>query len=197
MRLAIYRGGALVVTAPQGINQNFIENFIIKKSQWVLDKLEYFNKFSQFILPKSWKKEFLKHKNKALDLAEDQIKYFNNHYKFKVNKISIKNQKTRWGSCSNKGNLNFNYKIALLPQKLRDYIIVHELCHLGEFNHSQKFWNLVAKTIPDYLAIRKELKRDNLFCHSRPEARFGINSCGNLDSINAGLDYRFHGNDNL
>ena len=163
MRLAIYRGGALVVTAPQGINQNFIENFIIKKSQWVLDKLEYFNKFSEFILPKSGEKEFLKHKNKALDLAEDRIKYFNNHYKFKVNKISIKNQKTRWGSCSSKGNLNFNFKIALLPEHISDYIIVHELCHLGQFNHSQKFWNLVAKTVPDYLEIKKEFKRNGYY----------------------------------
>ena len=162
MRLAIYRGGAFVVTAPQGINQNFIENFIIKKSQWVLDKLEYFNKFSEFILPKSWKKEFLKHKNKALDLAEDRIKYFNNHYKFKVNKISIKNQKTRWGSCSMKGIINFNYKIALLPERLADYIIVHELCHLGEFNHSRRFWNLVAEAIPDHREIRSELKQKGI-----------------------------------
>ena len=57
-----------------------------------------------------------------------------------------------------KGNINFNYKIALLPVHLADYIIVHELCHLGQFNHSQKFWNLVAKTFPNYLEIRKELK---------------------------------------
>ncbi|MCX6797673.1 MAG: DUF45 domain-containing protein [Candidatus Falkowbacteria bacterium] len=66
---------------------------------------------------------------------------------------------------SKKGNLNFNYKIALLPSKIVDYIIVHELCHLREFNHSQKFWNLIARAIPDYLEIRSELKRSGLRYH--------------------------------
>ncbi|MCU0660293.1 MAG: M48 family metallopeptidase [Candidatus Pacebacteria bacterium] len=90
---------------------------------------------------------------------------FNKVYKFKFNKVSIKNQKTRWGSCSKRGNLNFNYKIALLPEKLAEYVVVHELCHLGQFNHSQKFWNLVAKTMPDYLDIKEELKRSGLRFH--------------------------------
>ena len=58
--------------------------------------------------------------------------------------------------------MNFNYKIALLPERLADYIIVHELCHLEEFNHSQKFWNLVAKEIPDYLNARRELKKSGV-----------------------------------
>lgn len=159
MRLAIYRDGAFVVTAPQTINQNIIEQFIIKKSQWVIDKLEYFKKFSGKNLMKSGKKDFTERKEIALALVEERIKHFNNLYKFQFNKVSIKNQKTRWGSCSSKGNLNFNYKIAFLPQQLSDYIIVHELCHLGEFNHSQKFWNLVSKVIPDYLELKKELKR--------------------------------------
>ena len=67
--------------------------------------------------------------------------------------------KTRWGSCSKKGTLNFNYKIALLSPELRDYIIVHELCHLGEFNHSSKFWLLVEKTVPNYKTLRKQIKQ--------------------------------------
>ena len=104
-------------------------------------------------------KKYKKNKDKALSIVKDRIEYFNNFYNFKWNRIVIRNQKTRWGSCSRKGNLNFNYKIALLPPKSADYIIVHELCHLGEFNHSQKFWDLVAKTIPDYLVIRKDLRK--------------------------------------
>lgn len=102
--------------------------------------------------------KYLENKNKALTIAEDRLAYFNNFYNFKYSKVVIRDQKTRWGSCSRKGNLNFNYKIALLPQKSSDYIIVHELCHLGEFNHSENFWNLVAKTIPDYKDIRKSLR---------------------------------------
>lgn len=102
---------------------------------------------------------YLKYKETARQIVTSRLEYFNVFYGFKYNRIAIRNQKTRWGSCSRKGNLNFNYKIALLPEKARDYIIVHELCHLKEFNHSRNFWNLVAKTVPDYLEIRRNLRK--------------------------------------
>ena len=162
MRLAVYRGGDFVVTAPQSASENVIERFIIKKSRWVTDKINYFKQFPTKTLAKSNRADFLKHKESALKLAKRRTEYFNGIYKFKFNKINIRNQKTRWGSCSTKGNINFNYKIALLPEKLSDYIIVHELCHLGEFNHSRKFWNLVAKTVPDYLEIKRELRQKGI-----------------------------------
>ncbi len=103
--------------------------------------------------------EYLKYKEVARELVRKKVEEFAGVYGFKFGKISVRNQRTRWGSCSRKGNLNFNYKIALLPARLADYIVVHELCHLGEFNHSQKFWDLVAKTMPDYLALRAELRK--------------------------------------
>lgn len=158
VKLAVYCDGNFVVTAPQSAGQNLIEKFIIEKSKWIIDKLEYFKSFGGTTI-KTEKGDFLKCKQQTLVLAENRIKYFNDFYGFKYNKINIKNQKTRWGSCSKKGNINFNYKIALLPSHLADYIIVHELCHLGQLNHSRKFWNLVAKTTPNYPKIRKELKK--------------------------------------
>jgi predicted metal-dependent hydrolase len=162
MRLAVYCDGSCVVTIPRALPQTLIEKFLIRKSQWIVDKIEYF-KYSK---ASAWKvddkEDYLKHRDQALALAEKRVAHFNKTYGYTWNKISIKNQKTRWGSCSKKGNLNFNYKIALLPQKMADYIIVHELCHLGQFNHSQKFWNLVAKAIPDYLDIRNDLKKNGL-----------------------------------
>lgn len=120
--------------------------------------IKFFIRTSRVSFSKRTRKDYLEHKNQALILVHDRLKYFNNFYNFKFNRVSIKNQKTRWGSCSKKGNLNFNYKIVLLPPKLADYIIVHELCHLKELNHSDRFWNLVAKTFPDYLKLRQELK---------------------------------------
>jgi predicted metal-dependent hydrolase len=102
-------------------------------------------------------KEIAFYKEKARALATARLAHFNSFYHFTYHRISIRNQKTRWGSCSSRGNLNFNYKIALLPAHLVDYIIVHELCHLGQMNHSAKFWELVSKTTPNYLALRKEL----------------------------------------
>ena len=124
--------------------------------------IRYFIRYRRVVPRKKRRvnKKYKENKVKALLIIKDRIEYFNTIYNFKWNRIVIRNQKTRWGSCSKKGNLNFNYKIALLPPKSADYIIVHELCHLGEFNHSQKFWDLVAKTIPDYKEIRKDLRKN-------------------------------------
>ncbi len=76
---------------------------------------------------------------------------------FSINRVSIKGQKTRWGSCSNKKNLSFNFKLMKFRKEIIDYVIIHELCHLKEMNHSKKFWNLVEKYCPHYKALRKEL----------------------------------------
>lgn len=101
----------------------------------------------------------IKKREQARRFVEGRIKYFNSFYNFKINRIAIKNQATRWGSCSSKGNLNFNYKIIYLRPALADYLIVHELCHLGQMNHSKKFWALVSKTMPDYAKINKEIRK--------------------------------------
>lgn len=161
MRLAVYCDGSFVVTRPMGLTDNIVERFITEKSNWILSKLEYFKQFGVDIF-KNDQQKYLINKDKTLEFVLERIGYFNKIYQLKFNKINIKNQKTRWGSCSKKGNLNFNYKILLLPQHISDYIIVHELCHLKEFNHSYKFWNLVSKAIPSYLDIKKELKHKGL-----------------------------------
>ncbi len=100
-----------------------------------------------------------KYKTAAQKLVKEKITYFNQFYNFKFNKFFIKKHKRRWGSCSSKKNLNFNYKIIFLPPALADYLIVHELCHLAELNHSKKFWELVAKTIKNYKYLNKKLKK--------------------------------------
>lgn len=95
----------------------------------------------------------------ARQLVHARIAHYNRAYGFVHGRIFIKNHKSRWGSCSQKGNLNFNYKIALLPLELADYIVVHELCHLEEFNHSPEFWRLVERAIPDHQERRRALRR--------------------------------------
>jgi len=156
IRLAISCDGGVKVTAPYFLNYNVIEKFIFEKSKWILSKLDYFKK-QDYIFIKSG--SFLRHKEEAYNLAKERIEYLNSFYGFKYNKISIRNQKSRWGSCSKKNNLNFSYKIAFLPKDIVEYIIVHELCHLKEFNHSKDFWELVSKAIPEYIIKRKQLKR--------------------------------------
>lgn len=103
--------------------------------------------------------DYKKYKEDARGLVHMKIATLNVHYGFRVGRVSIRDTKSRWGSCSKSGNLNFNYKILFLPPNIADYIIVHELCHLKEFNHSAKFWSLVSEMVPNYKEIRKELKQ--------------------------------------
>jgi len=76
----------------------------------------------------------------------------------RVGKITIREQKTRWGSCSSQGNLNFNWKLVLMPKRIQEYVVVHELAHRKEMNHSPAFWSIVAAVLPDYSERRKWLK---------------------------------------
>jgi predicted metal-dependent hydrolase len=158
LRLAVHCGGEVTITTPRFVSQNFIKKFMFQKSEWLLNKIEELKNIPKKKTAKETKADFEKYKDRALIIAKRKVLKFSKIYNLKYNKISIKNQSTRWGSCSRKGNLNFNYKIALLSDELANYLAVHEICHLAEFNHSKKFWNLVAMTIPNYLVLRKQLK---------------------------------------
>lgn len=161
LRITITRDGQIKVSKPKHITIKQVEAFILSKSVWINHHLERIKSttIKEPQKPKLTRKDYLIHKTTALNLVAKKLALYNQHYRFNYKNISIKNTKTRWGSCSRRGNLNFNYKISLIPEHLADYIIVHELCHLGQFNHSQKFWNLVAETIPDYRLRVGELKK--------------------------------------
>ncbi len=163
MRLAVYCDGSVVITSPYGIQQSVVERFISDKKQWVWDKIQFFKSVDSKAIRTFSKKDYIENKNEAFALVSERVKFYNKFYNFTFNKIYIKNQKTRWGSCSNKQNINLNYKIIFLPQRHQDYIIVHEMCHLKEFNHSRKFWALVERALPNYLEIKKELRNHELF----------------------------------
>ncbi len=103
--------------------------------------------------------QYKKYKEQARVVVHARLAFYNAFYNVPLRKIFIKSLKSRWGSCSERGNLNFNYLLVFLPPEVQDYLIVHELCHLVEFNHSPAFWALVAKTVPNYRAARQELRR--------------------------------------
>ncbi|MFZ2975246.1 MAG: SprT family zinc-dependent metalloprotease [Candidatus Moraniibacteriota bacterium] len=157
MRLTIRNDATLTVSVPWRLSEETAMRFVREKADWILGKIKHFqNRKSS--LPPVTRKDYLKYKKLAREIAQKKLKYFNEFYGFSYNRVSIRNQKTRWGSCSKAGNLNFSYRIIYLSEKLCDYIIVHELCHLGEFNHSKDFWALVVKMAPEYKKIRKEIK---------------------------------------
>jgi predicted metal-dependent hydrolase len=104
------------------------------------------------------KKRYLEHREAARTFVHARLEALNAHYGFSYNRVAIRDQRSRWGSCSQKKNLNFNYRLVFLPPHLADYVIVHELCHLAEFNHGPAFWDLVAQVVPQHRACRGELR---------------------------------------
>ena len=125
--------------------------FLESKKSWIL---KYFSPYKGGLrgeinpdLVDYSREHYLKHKEKARDLCEQKSKFWAEKMGVSFNRIAIKSMKTKWGSCSNKKNLNFNYKILFLSEEDQDYLIVHELSHLVHMNHSNDFWNLVCKTL--------------------------------------------------
>lgn len=158
IKLSIYSTGRIVVSAPILLPKFLIDAFVNSKQDWIVKKLESVTK-KLLNSPKIFtQKDFIDNKKKALELVKLKLIKFNQYYQFDYNTVIVRDQKTRWGSCSSKRNLNFNYKILFLREELQDYIVVHELCHLREMNHSSRFWDLVANTLPNYKLLRKELR---------------------------------------
>ncbi len=166
LRLAVYPNGDLVITQPKNMSTRSVDSFIKSKEAWIIDKINYFKNHKVVEnnpLSHLTRRDYLNKREATRALVSERLEYYNNFYNFKYKNINIRDQKTRWGSCSRQGVLNFNYRLFYLSEPLRDYVIVHELCHLKEFNHSLNFWDLVSKTIPDFKELRKNLKSGQLF----------------------------------
>ncbi|NUM25074.1 MAG: M48 family metallopeptidase [Candidatus Buchananbacteria bacterium] len=161
--ITVRHDASVLVTTPRYYPLKFVEQSLHEKSGWIMRQVEHFKQLPKSVLHSVDLSEYRQYRRAAKDLVEQLVKQFNQLYNFSFNKISVRRQTTRWASCSAKGNLNFNYKIIFLPTSLAEYIVVHELCHLQEMNHSQKFWRLVAFGIPDYRSRRQQLRNINTF----------------------------------
>ena len=159
LRIRVTHEGSVVVTKPKYIPNIVVRAFVAKHTPWIEARMAEFRARPVPLLGKLSKRDYAEHKERARARVHELVSGWNTHYAFPINTISIGNQKSRWGSCSSKKNLNFNYKIVFLPEELQNYIVVHELCHLKELNHSERFWNLVAECIPNHVALRATLKQ--------------------------------------
>ncbi|HSX39384.1 MAG TPA: M48 family metallopeptidase [Candidatus Saccharimonadales bacterium] len=157
MSISINTENTILVRYPKWVPKYVAENFVKQKEEWI-DKVIKENLKKPKMLPHKSKDDYKASKHTAKEFVLERLATFNEFYNFKINKVTIKNVTSRWGSCSKAGNLNFNYQIIYLKPEQADYIIVHELCHLKELNHKQAFWELVAKTIPHYKELRKQLR---------------------------------------
>jgi predicted metal-dependent hydrolase len=160
LRITVHPDGRVVVTKPLRMSEVQVERFVEKHTDWIERRRTSFLKRGAPIalpVPHKNSKAYTEVRERARTLARTRLEFFNQFYDFSYTTISIRDQKTRWGSCSRRGNLSFNLRIALLPPELADYVIVHELCHTKEHNHSEKFWAQVERTLPHANVLRKKL----------------------------------------
>lgn len=99
-----------------------------------------------------------RYRNAARQRLEERVAFYHTRTGGRYTSITVRDQKTRWGSCSSRGTLSFNYRLIFAPPQVLDYVVVHELCHLTHMNHSKDFWNKVASVMPEYKVYRLWLK---------------------------------------
>jgi len=157
MRVAVYVDGDVIVTKPVDTTTDKLKKFVEAKKHWILKKLEQ----NTTVIPELREnslKHFEQYQEAALSLADKKAKYWSKQLGYKYTRIAVKQLKSRWGSCSSEGDLSFNYKIIFLPDNLQDYVVVHELCHIKQPNHSKKFWSLVERSLPNYEKMRTTIR---------------------------------------
>ncbi len=150
----------VIVRAPLLMRNKDIQAFINCKAGWIDKNLHIMeNRIKNQQITTNFTEEEIKVlTTKAKKIIPDQVEYYACIIGVKYNRITIKHQATRWGSCSAKGNLNFNCLLVLCPPEVCDYVIIHELCHLKELNHSPRFWAEVEKYCPNYKTHKQWLK---------------------------------------
>ena len=140
----------IVVRVPLEMKDNDIQRFVMEKQRWIEKHLQIVKKRNEEKETPFTVEEIHALADAALkDLLQRVAKYAP-IVGVTVGRITIRNQRSRWGSCSAKGNLNFNCLLMLCPEEVRDYVVVHELCRRKELNHSPAFWSLVECVLPGY-----------------------------------------------
>lgn len=162
MSLEINQELELVVRAPFRMPNREIEAFLREKSDWIgkhLMKMEAKREQTPQLEPKDFltADQLQALAEQALRVLPERVAYYAHLMGVTYGRITIRNQRTRWGSCSSKGNLNFNCLLMLAPPEVQDYVVVHELSHRKEMNHSPRFWNEVASVLPEYQQYKQWL----------------------------------------
>ena len=155
LSLEIRPDGTVLVRAPQRMPEQKIREFIAAKEGWLRDKLRRFE--NRPLLPPLTKQELENLKKQAKADLPVRAARFAPVVGVTYGQITIRAQKTLWGSCSARGNLNFNCLLMLTPEEVRDYVVIHELCHRKHMDHSPAFWAEVARVCPGYVRHRQWL----------------------------------------
>lgn len=150
------KDGQVIVRVPQRMSLAYIESFLRSKQGWIEKGLARQAAVPKY--PPFTAEEVRTMADAALVDIPKRVAHFAPIVGVPYGRITIRNQRTKWGSCSSKGNLNFNCVLMLTPDWVRDYIVVHELCHLKQMNHSAAFWAEVSRVCPQYPEAKAWLK---------------------------------------
>ena len=156
LAIQITGDGQVLVRSPYFVSDSRIADFVKSKETWIAKHRQK----DTVHAPRLTEAQLQTLTDRAAEEISDRVAYYAPLLGVTYGRITIRHQKTRWGSCSAKGNLNFNCLLMLAPQQVVDYVVVHELCHRKEMNHSPAFWALVAGFCPDYRQCRKWLKEN-------------------------------------
>lgn len=154
--IQIKPGAEVVVRAPARMKRSEIDRFVESRRGWIEAHLAKCPES----LPKLTGEELRKLARHASEVLPEIAAYYAPLVGVDYGRITIRAQHTRWGSCSGKGNLNFNCLLMLTPDDVMEYVVVHELCHRKEMNHSPRFWAEVERILPDYQRSRRWLKEN-------------------------------------
>ena len=154
--IQITPSGQIIVRAPKRMSGAAIEQFVAEKRGWIEKHLPK----THGNLPCFSQEEIQNLAKQAQQVIPERVKLYARIVGVTYGRITIRNQRTRWGSCSVKGNLNFNCLLMLMPQDVVDYVVVHELCHRKHMNHSPAFWAEVKRVLPEYEAAKRWLKEN-------------------------------------
>ena len=157
LSLQVTREGQVVVRCPLSTTKEQIQAFVDEHRQWIGENLEQVKR-RLASRPVMTPEQVWKAKSLARMTLSAKVRYWAAKMGVTYGTISIRQQATRWGSCSSRGNLNFNWTLILTPEPLQDYVVVHELAHRKEMNHSERFWKVVEAEMPDYEERRRLLK---------------------------------------
>ena len=154
--IEIQPDGTVLVRCPYRMSDSRVRELVQSKAAWIRKKLAS----QPMNQPQMTPEQLLALADSAKSYIPERVKYYAAQLGVSYGRITIRSQQTRWGSCSGKGNLNFNCLLMLAPAQVIDYVVVHELCHRRHMNHSAAFWQAVEEIMPDYAQWRKWLKEN-------------------------------------
>ena len=163
--LQVKEDGEVLLRIPNRLSARALQDFLNREQSWIWQKAEQMqSRIKQREATGATPVGQLSREEleKIKEKIGSRVRYYSKIMGVTVGRITIRNQKTRWGSCSSKGNLNFNYQLYYLPEELLDYVVIHELAHRRHMNHSADFWAEVEKYCPDYKIYRKQLNEYRL-----------------------------------